>query len=199
MESSTTRGSASPATFAVATFAVRRLMPRRLRRPGAAGHIGLARGCLALWLLVAGCGGQPATQAEMDEAKAVALDVAQAGVRDCPWPAGADQYAETAPAGRDRDTPAPGAAAFDGMPGGCAILIFSVGETGIVGNVQVAVEHPPGFGPIAARVLRGYDYATGANSLTRFVVRIGARGLPSGAVLAQMTFKDRAINVILPR
>ena len=160
--------------------------------------MGMRRVAWVLYGFVVGCG-DPPPQAQMDEAKTVALEVATSAERDCPWPARLDKFEETVPAGADRTLPPPHAGLFDDMPRGCAVLTFAVDDAGVPHDVQVFNENPVGFGRIATRMLRGYDYATGANSLTTFAVRIGARVLPSGAALMQMTFKDRIINVIVPR
>jgi hypothetical protein len=158
----------------------------------------MQRAALLVAALVAACstgGSQPATTAS--QATAAAQAVLDAAASFCPWPANASQFDGTTLVSRHARADAPDLGVLNRMNSGCAVLTFNVDDQGIVTGSNVVAEHPAGFGPIAASILRWNDYASGT-PLSAFMVRLGAEKLPDGGALVSLGFKDSSINLVVP-
>ena len=154
--------------------------------------------------MVSGCShtsGQdsgPKSPGAAETRAANALMVTDAAARDCPWPADADHYEQTTLAPRSATTPSPRLGVFDSVKQGCAILTFTVDENGQLTSVDLVSANPPAFGAIAPKILRWNNFASGASTLTEFMVRLGGATLPSGGAMVSLAFKDSTVNVEVP-
>lgn len=154
--------------------------------------------------LASGCshpGGQDTNPKSGEAAQTRAangLKVTDAAARDCPWPADVDHYVQTTLAPRGVNTPSPRLGVFDSVSQGCAILTFTVDENGLVTSADLVSANPPAFGAIAPKILRWSNFASGASTLTEFMVRLGAAKLPSGGAMVSLAFKDSTVNIEVP-
>jgi hypothetical protein len=160
---------------------------------------------LAIGLLsaLAGCsaggsGGAPRALDAAQARSAAAVSVNEAAARDCPWPAGLDHYESTTLAPRSTATPPARLGVFSPARQGCAIMTFTVDDTGLVTGADVVAANPPAFAEVAPKVLRWSNFVAGASSLTVFMVRLGAGPLPNGGAMVAMEFKDSTVDLEIP-
>jgi hypothetical protein len=155
---------------------------------------------LILLLCAAACGCQDKQQsAKLTPETAGAASALNAfSAEKCPFPATAGQYEDTTLTARHKYGVPPDASVFSALHQGCAVLSFTVRDQGIVSGSTVLSEYPPGFGAVAAKILRWNDYAEGAYSDTAFIVRIGGESLPQGGAMTSLTFKSSALDLVVP-
>ncbi len=126
------------------------------------------------------------------------MALGDAAARDCPWPADYARYEQTTLTVRHPQAPAPDLGLLNDVKSGCAVMTFSVDDQGIVAGSDVVSANSPGFGKVAPDMLRWNDYATGASSLTVFMVRLAAQKMDDGGVLLSLAFKDSTIAILVP-
>lgn len=157
----------------------------------------------SICMLMAGCGADlrpgAAPQAPSADAQAAVLREIDAAARDCPWPADLARYEQTTFSAKRHAPLTPVGTVLDELTSGCSVLKFSLGDGGAVGSLDVVSESPPGWGKIAADILRLNDYAEGASSLTVFMVRISGQKLPDGNAVVSLAFRDSTVNLEIPR
>jgi hypothetical protein len=143
-----------------------------------------------LCLLAAGCTPGATTGRVTPEALSAASDVTGLAARQCPWPADVARYAQTTLTARGPREASPDLRILGATKAGCAVLTFSVDDSGVVASSDVVSEYPAGFGAVASQVLRWNDFATGGSSLTVFMVRVGVQKLSDGGAMEALGFKD---------
>ena len=156
---------------------------------------------LALAATLAACAHSSGTPIIADTAQtraAIGAQVAEAAARDCPFPATVDHYEQTTLAPRGATTPPARLGVFDTVKQGCAILTFTVDENGQITGADLVSANPPAFGAIAPKILRWSNYASGASTLTEFMVRLGAQTLPNGGAMISLGFRDSVVNLDIP-
>lgn len=165
---------------------------------------GIRAGVLAGVVFLAAChGGKAPGPEQLDEAKNPEIGQAAAALADqaaqsCPFPADAAKYEQTNFAARSRQTPAPALGILRPVRSGCAVLTFTVDESGLVQHATVLNADSPAFAAIAPKMLRWQNFAHGADTTTVFMVRLGAQMQTDGRGLLTFAFRDWTVNLIIP-
>ncbi len=116
----------------------------------------------------------------------------------CPFPDTIAQYEQTTLATRTATTPLPRLGVFDTVPKGCAIVVFTLDDAGMLRTAHVVSADPPAFAAIAPKIMRWTNLATGESNATEFMVRIGAEKLPTGGAMISLAFKDSTVDLEIP-
>jgi hypothetical protein len=116
----------------------------------------------------------------------------------CPFPDNMAQYEQTTLAARTATTPLPRLGVFDTAPKGCAIVVFTLNDAGLLRTARVVSANPPAFGTIAPKIMRWTNLATGESNATEFMVRLGAEKLPDGGAMISLAFKDSTVDLEIP-
>lgn len=160
---------------------------------------------LALALSLAGChAGTPPAPHALGPSSPVAVTAAGAALADeaaaaCPFPESLDKYEETNFAERTRETPAADLGLLKSVRSGCAIMTFTVSDTGLVLNPKVVSSDSLAFALVAPKVIRWVNFAHGADSSAVFMVRLGAQMQTDGSGLLSFAFKDWTVDLAVPR
>jgi hypothetical protein len=138
--------------------------------------------------------GATSPQTRTDQGDAVAA-MAQ---RDCPAPPGLESYEQTTLSQRTRETISANLAVFGSVKSGCAIMTFTVNETGLVTSSKTWSASSPAFAAIAPKLLRWSNYASGDSNDVEFFMRLGASRLPGGGAMLSLGFKGSTVNLEIP-